>query len=121
MPEGYHALIGERGTKKSDSQRQRIAIARAILQNRPVLILDEATSALDSESEVKIQRALDTLCEGKTVIAVAHRLSTLRNMDRIIVMEHGRIIEDSSHEELTKQGGTYAKLWNHQSGGFIEE
>lgn len=121
MPEGYDTLIGERGTKLSGGQRQRVAIARAILQNRPILILDEATSALDSESEVKIQKALDTLWEGKTVIAVAHRLSTLRNMDRIIVMEHGRIIEDGPPAELVKQGGVYASLWKHQSGGFIEE
>lgn len=121
MPDGYDTMIGERGAKISGGQRQRIAIARAILQNRPILILDEATSALDSESEVKIQRALDTLWQGKTVIAVAHRLSTLRNMDRIIVMEQGRIVEDGSHTELLKQKGTYAKLWSHQSGGFIEE
>ena len=121
MADGYNTLIGERGAKISGGQRQRIAIARAILQNRPILILDEATSALDSESEVKIQKALDTLWQGKTVIAVAHRLSTLRNMDRIIVMEQGRIIEDGSHDDLIKQKGVYAKLWNHQSGGFIED
>lgn len=121
LPNGYDTLIGERGTKLSGGQRQRVAIARAILQNRPILILDEATSALDSESEVKIQRALDTLWQGKTVIAVAHRLSTLRHMDRIIVMEHGKIIENGSHTELLQQKGVYAKLWSHQSGGFIEE
>lgn len=121
LPDGYDTLIGERGTKLSGGQRQRVAIARAILQNRPILILDEATSALDSESEVKIQQALDTLWQGKTVIAVAHRLSTLRHMDRIVVMEHGKIIEDGSHAELLKQKGVYAKLWSHQSGGFIEE
>jgi len=121
MPEGYDTFIGERGTKLSGGQRQRIAIARAILQNRPILILDEATSALDSESEAKIQEALDTLWQGKTVLAVAHRLSTLHHMDRIIVMEHGRIVEDGSHAELTKLGGIYANLWKHQSGGFIDE
>lgn len=121
LPDGYDTLIGERGTKLSGGQRQRVAIARAIIQNRPILILDEATSALDSESEVKIQRALDTLWQGKTVIAVAHRLSTLRHMDRIIVMEHGKIIENGSHTELIRQKGVYAKLWSHQSGGFIEE
>lgn len=121
LPDGYDTLIGERGTKLSGGQRQRVAIARAIIQNRPILILDEATSALDSESEIKIQRALDTLWQGKTVIAVAHRLSTLRHMDRIIVMEHGKIIENGSHAELLQQKGVYAKLWSHQSGGFIEE
>ncbi|MGB4762334.1 MAG: ABC transporter ATP-binding protein [Candidatus Saccharimonas sp.] len=121
LPDGYDTLIGERGTKLSGGQRQRVAIARAIIQNRPILILDEATSALDSESEVKIQQALDTLWQGKTVIAVAHRLSTLRHMDRIVVMEHGKIIEDGSHSQLLEQNGIYAKLWNHQSGGFIEE
>lgn len=121
LPDGYDTLIGERGTKLSGGQRQRVAIARAIIQNRPILILDEATSALDSESEVKIQKALDTLWQGKTVIAVAHRLSTLRHMDRIIVMEHGKVVEDGSHTQLLEQNGIYAKLWSHQSGGFIEE
>jgi ABC-type multidrug transport system fused ATPase/permease subunit len=120
--EGYEALVGERGVKLSSGQRQRIAIARALLDNKPLLILDEATSALDSESEVLVQEALEALWEHKTVIAIAHRLSTLRHMDRILVMDKGQIVEEGSHKELLKiKGGAYAKLWNHQSGGFIEE
>ena len=121
LPDGYDTLVGERGVKLSGGQRQRIAIARAMLDNAPILVLDEATSALDSETEVYVQKALETLWNDKTVIAIAHRLSTLRTMDRIIVMDNGRIIEQGTHAELIKQGGTYAKLWNHQSGGFIEE
>ena len=121
LPDGYNTSIGERGIKLSGGQRQRIAIARAMLHDRPVLVLDEATSALDSESEILIQKALDTLWRDKTVIAIAHRLSTLRHMDRIVVMDQGSIIEDGTHDELLAKNGVYAKLWNHQSGGFIEE
>ncbi len=121
LPEGYEALVGERGVKLSGGERQRIAIARAILKNAPILLLDEATSALDSESEVAIQRALHALMEGKTVIAIAHRLSTLREMDRIIVMERGEIVEEGTHDELVARGGVYAGLWNHQAGGFIPD
>lgn len=122
ITDGYDALVGERGVKLSAGQRQRIAIARAFLDDKPLLILDEATSALDSESEVLVQQALEALWEDKTVIAIAHRLSTLRNMDRIVVMDNGRIVEEGSHKELVaKKNGTYAKLWAHQSGGFIEE
>lgn len=121
LPDGYETMIGERGIKLSGGQRQRVAIARAMLQNKPILILDEATSALDSESEVKIQKALNTLWRDKTVIAIAHRLSTLRHMDRIVVMDKGKIIEHGTHEELLSHRGIYAKLWSHQSGGFIEE
>lgn len=122
FPEGYDTIVGERGVKLSAGQRQRIAIARAILKNAPILILDEATSALDSESEVAIQRALESLMEGKTVLAVAHRLSTLREMDRIIVLKDGAIIEDGSHSKLLKKrDGVYAKLWKHQAGGFLLE
>jgi ATP-binding cassette subfamily B protein len=102
-------------------QRQRIAIARAFLDDKPLLILDEATSALDSESEVLVQEALENLWDNKTVIAIAHRLSTLRHMDKIAVMDNGRIIELGSHQELLAAKGVYAKLWAHQSGGFIEE
>jgi len=119
LPNGYDTMVGERGVKLSGGQKQRIAIARAMIKNAPILILDEATSALDSESEVAIQKALHKLMEGKTVIAVAHRLSTLREMDRIIVMEQGKIIEDGNHDSLSKSGGVYEKLWNHQAGGFL--
>jgi len=120
FPEQYETIVGERGVKLSAGQRQRIAIARAILKDAPILILDEATSALDSASEVAIQKALETLMEGKTVLAIAHRLSTLREMDRIIVLQDGKIIEDGSHNKLLKKrNGVYAKLWKHQAGGFL--
>ncbi len=119
---GYDAHVGERGVKLSGGQRQRIGLARAIIKDAPILILDEATSALDSESEHAIQAALEGVMAHKTVIAIAHRLSTLRQMDRIIVMEAGHIIEDGKHEDLICQpGGTYAMLWAMQSGGFLNE
>ena len=121
LPEGYDTLVGERGVKLSGGQKQRVAIARAMLKDAPILLLDEATSALDSESEVAIQQALHVLMEGKTVVAIAHRLSTLREMDRIIVLEQGTIIEDGTHETLAKAGGTYERLWTHQAGGFLVE
>lgn len=121
LPDGYDTLVGERGVKLSGGQKQRVAIARAILKEAPILVLDEATSALDSESEVAIQTALEELMEGKTVIAVAHRLSTLRKMDRILVFDDGRIIEDGAHDELAQAGGLYARLWQHQAGGFLQE
>lgn len=121
LPEGYNTLVGERGIKLSGGQKQRVAIARAMLKDSPILVLDEATSALDSESEVAIQEALHVLMEGKTVIAIAHRLSTLREMDRILVLESGKIVEDGKHDVLAKAGGTYQRLWEHQAGGFVGE
>lgn len=121
LPQGLDTLVGERGVKLSGGQRQRIAIARAILKDAPILILDEATSALDSESEVLIQKALNQLMKNRTSIVIAHRLSTIAKLDRIIVMKDGVIIEDGSHAELIKQNGDYAKLWKHQSGGFIDD
>ena len=117
--EGYDAHLGERGVKLSGGQRQRIAIARAILKDAPILVLDEATSALDSEVEASIQAALETVMDGKTVIAIAHRLSTLARMDRIIVLDAGQIVEQGSHDDLLAQDGLYARYWNRQSGGFI--
>ena len=118
---GYDAHVGERGVKLSGGQRQRIAIARVMLKDAPILLLDEATSALDSEVEAAIQASLDELMQGKTVIAIAHRLSTIAAMDRLVVMDQGRIVEEGTHRSLLARGGLYAKLWSHQSGGFLGE
>lgn len=118
---GYDAHVGERGVKLSGGQRQRIAIARVMLKDAPILLLDEATSALDSEVEAAIQGSLNTLMQGKTVVAIAHRLSTIAAMDRLIVLDQGAIVEEGSHQMLLEKGGLYAKLWTHQSGGFLGE
>lgn len=118
---GYDAHVGERGVKLSGGQRQRIAIARVMLKDAPILLLDEATSALDSEVEAAIQESLDKMMLGKTVIAIAHRLSTIAAMDRLIVLDKGQIVEQGTHAELLEKGGLYAKLWAHQSGGFLPE
>jgi len=117
--DGYDAHLGERGVKLSGGQRQRIALARAILKDAPILVLDEATSALDSEVEASIQTALTRVMEGKTVLAIAHRLSTLTEMDRIVVMDKGRIVEVGDQQTLLAKQGLYARYWYRQSGGFI--
>lgn len=121
LPEGYNTLVGERGTKLSGGQRQRISIARAILKNAPILILDEATSQLDTETERSIQDALKEILPGKTALVIAHRLSTLVYMDRILVFEKGKIIQDGTHEQLIAQEGLYRRLWDSQVCGFIQE
>jgi ATP-binding cassette subfamily B multidrug efflux pump len=118
---GYAAHVGERGVKLSGGQRQRVALARVILKDAPILVLDEATSALDSEVELAIQEQLLGLMEGKTVIAIAHRLSTIARMDRLVVLDRGRVVESGTHAELLALDGHYAKLWRHQSGGFLPE
>ncbi|MFF5447790.1 ABC transporter ATP-binding protein [Streptomyces sp. NPDC012888] len=121
LPDGFDTMVGERGVKLSGGQRQRVALARAILRDAPVLLLDEATSALDSESEVLVQDALWRLMEGRTALVVAHRLSTVATMDRLVVLDRGRIAEQGTHRELLAAGGAYAKLWQHQSGGFLDD
>ncbi len=118
---GLAAHVGERGVKLSGGQRQRIAIARVMLKDAPILLLDEATSALDSEVEAAIQQSLNTLMQGKTVIAIAHRLSTIAAMDRLMVLDEGRVVEEGDHRSLLARGGLYARLWAHQSGGFLGE
>lgn len=121
MPEGYEALIGERGVKLSGGQRQRIAIARALLKNAPIMVLDEATASLDSETESLIQGSLDDIMADKTVLVVAHRLSTIAHLDRIVVLDKGQIVEDGSHSQLLERRGLYYRLWQRQSDGLLSE
>jgi ABC-type multidrug transport system fused ATPase/permease subunit len=119
--DGYNTLVGDRGIKLSGGQRQRIAIARAFLKDSPILILDEATAALDSETENAIQKSFMQLSMNRTTLVIAHRLSTLKNMDRIIVLDHGKIVESGTHEQLLRNKKIYSRLWKMQSGGFIQE
>lgn len=117
LPEGLQTQVGQNGMRLSGGQRQRIAIARALLKDAPILILDEATSALDTESEQKVQHALETLMQGRTTIIIAHRLSTIKKADRIVVLDQGRIVESGAHEALLRAGGRYADLYRIQFAG----
>lgn len=120
LPDGFDSMVGERGVKLSGGQRQRVAIARALLKNAPILVLDEATSALDSQSEHFIQQALWQLLKDRTAIVIAHRLSTIQRLDRIVVMDKGKIVQIGNHKQLLEdKGGIYAGLWSHQSGGYL--
>ncbi|MGA2655743.1 MAG: ATP-binding cassette domain-containing protein [Gammaproteobacteria bacterium] len=119
LPEGYNALVGERGVKLSTGQRQRIAIARAILKNAPILILDEATASLDSVTEELIQESLEKLMQNKTTLVIAHRLSTLSHMDRILVFENGHVVESGTQAQLLAKEGHFSRLWKMQAGGFL--
>jgi ATP-binding cassette subfamily B protein len=116
LPRGYDTIVGERGQRLSGGQRQRIALARAILRDPPVLLLDEATAAMDNETEAAIQRSLDRFTAGRTTLVIAHRLSTVRHADRIVVLERGRIVESGRHEQLLQRSGAYAALWRVQAG-----
>jgi ATP-binding cassette, subfamily B, bacterial len=120
LSKGYDTLVGERGIKLSGGERQRIAIARAMLKDSPIIVLDEATSSLDSVSEEYIQKGFNKLMEGKTTMVIAHRLSTIQKMDRIIVLDQGKIAEEGTHKELLDKGGVYANLWSHQTGAFLD-
>jgi ATP-binding cassette subfamily B protein len=119
--QGYDSLVGERGVQLSGGQRQRVAIARAVLKNAPILVLDEATSSLDSATERRLQASLEDLMENKTVLVVAHRLSTIARLDRILVFDAGRVVEDGTHQQLLAHGGTYARLWGQQVDGLLPE
>lgn len=120
LPQGFDTVVGERGETLSGGQRQRLSIARALLKNPPILILDEATSAVDNETEAALQRSLDKLSQSRTMIVIAHRLSTVRNADEIVVLEQGKIVERGEHEQLVSQDGLYAKLWRVQTGELVD-
>jgi ATP-binding cassette subfamily B protein len=120
LPDGLDSVVGERGVKLSGGQKQRVAIARAVLQHAPIMVLDEATSALDSESEQIIKKSFGEVLNGRTAIVVAHRLSTLSEMDRVIVLDKGKLVEDGTHDDLIAKHGLYAQLWHRQQNSLLD-